>query len=459
MSWRPWDEGIDDDGYASPAAQVMAEAVAKQSRDTDVYVLLLTEVRDALTTRQVLTPAQMENPSHHDLRQAEDLVRDVVTRYEQRSHAQGLPPLPDDADTVVRRILDEIFGFGPIAPLMNDPNVEEIEINGPDQIWVVTEKGRELTPYRFRSAQQLIDFVNRAAAYRGRKIDRANPRLDVKIRDGSRLHAIMEPLTDNVPIAVTIRRHRLVARTLDDLVQLGTVNGVAAEFLRQAVRGRLNIIVSGGTSSGKTNFLNALAAEIPADERVITIEDTAELQLNVPDWVALVTRRRSEGVAPIEQEDLVREVLRMRPDRILTGEARGGEIVAILQAANTGHDGQMLTIHANSTRHVVTRVETLYLSARDVPQEVIRRELADGFQLVVHLRRVSVGHQTRRIVTEIAEITGRVEGGRAVEMQIIFQDKGQGLAWTGLYPRTLLEKMEERSGLRMDFNSLVGERR
>ncbi|HIE39320.1 MAG TPA: hypothetical protein EYP77_09685 [Anaerolineae bacterium] len=161
----------------------------------------------------------------------------------------------------------------------------------------------------------------------------------------------------------------------------------------------------------------------------------------------------------IEQEDLVREVLRMRPDRILTGEARGGEIVAILQAANTGHDGQMLTIHANSTRHVVTRIETLYLSARDVPQEVIRRELADGFQLVLHLRRVSVGHQTRRIVTEIAEITGRVEGGRAVEMQVIFQDKGQGLTWTGLYPRTLLEKMEERSGLRMDFNSLVGERR
>ena len=454
--WSPY---RDDDGGASVAAQVLHSIAIQAAQETDTFVLLLTEVRNALSSRAVLTPAQMENPSPQDTRAVEAIAREVVTRYDQVAHVQGLPPLPGDIDSVVQSILDEIFGFGPIAPLMNNPDVEEIEINGPEQIYVVTERGRELTPYRFRGVQALMDFVNRAAAYRGRKIDRANPMVDVKMRDGSRLHAIMDPLVDNeFKIAVTIRRHRLVARTLDDLVARGTISAVAAEFLRWAVRGRLNIIISGGTSSGKTNFLNALAAEIPPNERVITIEDTPELRIVVPDWVALVTRRASEGVAAITQEDLVRETLRMRPDRILTGEARGAEIVAILEAANTGHDGQAMTIHANSPKHVITRVETLYLKARDVPLEAIRRELADGFQLIIHLKRVSAGPVSRRVVTDIVEITGRMEGS-TVELQPIFQDKGQGLAWTGLYPRTLLARIEERAGLALDFNSLVGGRR
>ena len=453
-----WRQFQDDAGGASVAAQVLQVAAMQHAQDTDTFVLLLTEVRNAISGRSVLTPAQMENPSAQDVRAVESIAREVVSRYDQVAHIQGLPPLPGDVDTTVQAILDEIFGFGPLAPLMSNPEVEEIEINGPEQIYVVTERGRELTPYRFRGVQALIDFVNRAAAYRGRKIDRANPMVDVKMRDGSRLHAIMDPLVDNeFRIAVTIRRHRLVARTLDDLVARATISPVAAEFLRWVIRGRLNVIISGGTSSGKTNFLNALAAEIPPNERVITIEDTPELRIVVPDWVALVTRRPSEGVSAITQEDLVRETLRMRPDRIITGEARGPEIVAILEAANTGHDGQLMTIHANSPKHVITRVETLYLKARDVPLEAVRRELADGFQLIIHLKRISTGPISRRVVTDIVEITGRMEGA-TVELQPIFQDRGQGLAWTGLYPRTLLSRIEERAGIALDFNSLVGGR-
>jgi pilus assembly protein CpaF len=280
--------------------------------------------------------------------------------------------------------------------------------------------------------------------------------LSVKLRDGSRMHAIMEPLTDNVPVAVSIRRHRLVARTLDDQVRLGTITPQVATFLRWAVQGRLNIVISGGTGTGKTNMVNALCSEIPPSERVISVEDTQELQLTtIGDWVALVTREESEGVTHISQQQLIRNTLRMRPDRVITGEARGAEVVDILKAANTGHDGQMLTVHANSERDVVARMEELYLEG--LPQASlgnIRRQIARAFQLIIHLRRVESGGRTQRLVTGVAEITGRMEGD-IPEVVPLFADPGSGLAWTGVHPKCV-DTMNERGGRSYHFREIVG---
>jgi len=442
----------------SPIAAAVQEAAHRKAEENEPYEVVLREVRRQITEQRLFSPAQMENPTAQDLKDAEALVRKVVDGYQQTAHVRGLPPL-DDEERAVKMVLDEIFGWGPISPYMQDPTVEEIIINGPHSIFVIDESGKHPVPARFRTAAQLINFVNRAAAPRGRKIDRKHPELNVKLRDGSRLHAIMEPLTDNVPIAVTIRRHRLVARTLDDLIRLGTLTEQVAEFLRWCVRGRLNVVISGGTASGKTNFINALCAEIDPDERVITVEDTQELQLvTIRDWVALVTREASEGVRPITQEELIRNTLRMRPDRIITGEARGPEIVPILEAANTGHDGQMLTVHANSPAHVIQRMETMYLKGREVPLRVIRQEIADAFQVIVHLKRVEIPgsggkRQIRRIVTGVSEITGRMEGD-VPEVVPIFEDKGNGLSWTGIYPKHM-ETIRERSGMACNFRQIV----
>ncbi|MEE8391270.1 MAG: ATPase, T2SS/T4P/T4SS family [Anaerolineae bacterium] len=267
------------------------------------------------------------------------------------------------------------------------------------------------------------------------------------MRDGSRLHAVMEPLTVNVPIAITIRRHRLVARTLDDLVKLGTITPLAKDFLQMAVTGRLNLVVAGSTASGKTNLLNAMCNAADDGDRFILVEDTPELQVAKTDVVQLTTREGVEGARGYTVADLVIEALRMRPDRIITGEARGAEVVDVLMAANTGHDGQMLTVHANSTRDVIQRLETMYLlRGTDVPLVAIRRQIADAFQLVLFIRRVFIGKQQKRFVTQIAEMQPSqfMEGDKVI-VQNIFEDNGQGLAWTGYFPRMLAKRLEAHS--------------
>lgn len=402
-----------------------------------------------------MTPAQIEDPSDDDLNLAREIITPLVQEMFRQARAAGTRPTATEED-VIRHVIDDIFGFGPLAPYLADEEIEEIIINGPFDIWVIhAARGKEKTSARFRSAQDVLNFVNRAAgASGGRWLDRANPKLDARMRDGSRLHAIAEPLTANVPIAVTIRRHRLVARTLDDLVRLGTITQQVAEFLRIAVKGRLNIIIAGGTASGKTNFLNALCDIADDDDRFVTIEDTPELQIRKPDVIALTTRDQAEEAQAFTMADLLIESLRMRPDRIITGEARGPEVVDVLMAANTGHDGQMLTVHANSTRDVIQRLETMYLlRGTDVPLVAIRRQIADAFQLVVYLKRIFIGNKPKRFVTEIAEIQPSqfMEGNRVV-VQNIFEDTGQGLAWTGYYPERLAKLLGSRGvSLRPQF--------
>lgn len=450
---EPQYDGVSTSGASDIAASVRAAGHAKSSGE-EPYDVVLDGVRRQMAEGGRWPPHRLDNPTPQDQKEAEELIRRCARSYQETAMVKSLLAL-DDEERVVQAILDEIFGWGPISAYMQDPSVEEILVNGPRSIWVIDEKGKHQVAAQFRSAAQLVNFINRAAAPKGRKIDRKSPELNVKMRDGSRMHAIMEPLTDNVPIAVTIRRHRLVARTLDDLVRLGTVTAPVAKFLRWAVAGRLNIVISGGTGTGKTNMINALCSEIPSDERVITVEDTQELQLHtILDWVALVTREASEGTKAIAQQDLIRNTLRMRPDRVITGEARGAEVVDILKAANTGHDGQMLTVHANSERDVVARMEELYLEglpASSLPN--IRRQVARAFQLIIHLERIEIAGKVRRLVTGVAEITGRMEGD-IPEVVPLFEDKGNGLIWTGVYPKCV-ETINKRGGLAVNFREIA----
>jgi pilus assembly protein CpaF len=428
---------------ASPAAAAMMARHTTGGQD-DLLATILGEARDRI--RGQMTPSQIEDPSDEDLHLAEGIVTPLVDAAFSQARQDGIR-LTEEPESVARQIMDEIFGFGPLAPYLNDPQVEEIICNGPKDIWVIhAEQGKQQTPVRFRSTSDVVNFANRvAAATHGRWMDRSNPRLDARMRDGSRLHAVMEPLTVNVGVAVTIRRHRLVARTIDDLVKLGTVTKQVGDFLRMAVEGRLNVIVAGGTASGKTNFLNALCDAAEDGDRFVVIEDTPELQIKKPDVVQMTTRKAAEELQPITMADLVIEALRMRPERIVTGEARGPEVADVLMAANTGHDGQMLTVHANSTRDVIQRLETMYLlRGTDVPLVAIRRQIADAFQLIVFLKRVDVGKKVRRFVTELAEMQPSqfMEGDKVV-VQNVFEDKGQGLAWTGYYPERLTARLKE----------------
>jgi pilus assembly protein CpaF len=436
----------------SPAAAAMSQAMTATTDQDELFANILGEARTRV--RNQMQPAQIEDPTDDDLRVAESILQPLVESFFASARRDGIT-LVQDPDVVLRQILDDIFGFGPIAPYLADAEVEEIICNGPKDIWIIhAGRGKEKASTQFRTGREMVNFVNRVARTGGRRLDKSNPKIDARMRDGSRLHAVMEPLTVNIPVAMTIRRHRLVAQTIDDLMRLGTVTPTAGEFLKLAVAARINTIVAGATASGKTNFINALCDAAGDGDRFIIIEDTPELRVRKPDVVQLCTRDRAEEARAFTIADLVIEALRMRPDRIITGEARGAEIVDVLKAANTGHDGQMLTVHANSTRDVIQRVETMYLmSGVDVPLVAIRRQIADAFQLIVFLKRVFIGNKPRRFVTEIAEIQPSqfMEGDKVV-VQNIFEDKGQGLTWTGYFPERLAHRMTESGAvLRPNF--------
>ena len=431
----------------SPAAAALATATTASTNPSDLLESLLAEARTRV--RNQMQPAQIEDPTDDDLHIAESILLPLAEQFCRNLQSQGLPSF-QEPDQIVRQLLDDIFGFGPLAPYLADSEVEEVICNGPHDIWIIhAGRGKEKTGAQFRTAREMINFVNRAARTAGRRLDKANPKIDARMRDGSRLHAIMEPLTTKPLIAINIRRHRLVARTLDDLTRLGTLTPLAAEFLRLAVQARLNVAIAGGTASGKTNFTNALGNAASDNDRILIVEDTPELQINKPDLVQMCTRDQAEAAKAVTISDLIIHALRMRPDRIITGEARGQEIVDVLMAANTGHDGQLLTIHANSTRDVIQRMESMYLlRGNDVPLLAVRRQIADAFQLVVYLKRVFIANRPRRFVTEIAEIQPSqfMEGDKVV-VQNIFEDKGNGLLWTGYFPERLARRMEENGTL------------
>ncbi len=326
-----------------------------------------------------------------------------------------------------RSVINEVIGYGPIHDLLEDPTVNEIMVNGPNMIYIERNGKIERVNRRFRDDEHVMQVIERIVAPLGRRIDESNPMVDARLPDGSRVNAIIPPCAILGP-CLTIRKFSRKPLTPDDLVRLGTMTEEMKLFLEACVKGRLNIIVSGGTGSGKTTTLNALSFFIPNHERIITIEDAAELKLQQEHVVPLETKPPNiEGKGEVTIRDLVRNALRMRPDRIVVGEVRGPEALDMLQAMNTGHDGSMSTLHSNSPRDTLARLETMVLMAgTELPSRAIREQIASAIDLIVHQERLRDG--SRKIVN-ITEVQGME--GDTILLQDLFVFRQRGIAPDG----------------------------
>ena len=358
-----------------------------------------------------------------------------------------------DRERIAREVADDVLGHGPLERLLADDTITEIMVNGPEEVWIERQGRLFETGVRFNDESHLRRIIIKMVAQVGRRVDEAHPMVDARLPDGSRVHAVLPPLSLCGPL-LTIRKFPKRRLTADDLVRLGTLSREAAAFLDRCVKARLNVLISGGTSSGKTTLLNVASASVPDEDRMVTIEETAELQLHQRHVLRLETRNRNaEGEGEITIRELVRNSLRMRPDRIIVGEVRGAEALDMLQAMNTGHDGSLCTLHANSPRDSISRLETLVMMAGyELPVRAIRQQVASALDLIVQLERVRDGS---RRVTRITEV-GRMESD-VVTLQDIFTFEQQdltpegavvgSLVSTGLRP-TFLAKFE-RAGIRL----------
>ena len=321
------------------------------------------------------------------------------------SGESGLPDLgPLDRQEVVTQLVHDIRGLGPIEPLLLDSQISDILINGMNSIYVERRGRLEPIEVRFRDAEHLLHIAQRIAGWVGRRVDESSPMVDARLPDGSRVNIIIPPLAID-GAAISIRRFTMRGIGLQEMAERGAMSSAMAELFRVGVKARLNILVSGGTGSGKTTFMNALSREIPHSERLVTIEDAAELQLQQPHVVRLETRTVSaEGTGQVTMRDLLVNTLRMRPDRIIVGEVRGEEATEMLQAMNTGHPGSMCTLHANSPRDALTRLENMLMMAgTDMPLAALRRQIASSVDVVVQLARLRTGH---RCVTSVTNVVG-----------------------------------------------------
>jgi pilus assembly protein CpaF len=306
-------------------------------------------------------------------------------------------------------IVAEILGYGPIEPLLKDNTVTEIMVNGPKQVWVERNGKLEKTAIEFDDDDHVIRIIDRIVSPLGRRIDESSPMVDARLPDGSRINAVIPPISLVGP-CLTIRKFSRDPLTVDDLIRFGTMTPEIAQFLKACVNARLNIVVSGGTGSGKTTLLNVLSSFIPSDERIVTIENAAELQLRQEHVVTLESRPPNiEGKGEVTIRDLVINALRMRPDRIVVGECRGGEALDMLQAMNTGHDGSMTTVHSNSPRDTLHRLETMVLMAgMDLPVRAIREQIASALDLIIHMARLKDGSRKIVAITEVQGMEGDV---------------------------------------------------
>jgi pilus assembly protein CpaF len=336
---------------------------------------------------------------------------------------ESLPFNMSARQRIVTEIQDEILGLGPLEALLSDKSVSDILVNGHESVYVERHGRLERTPVRFDSERHLMTIIDRIVSRVGRRVDESSPMVDARLQDGSRVNAIIPPLAIDGPL-LSIRRFAVDRLDAERMVQFGTLTPTIAEVLRSVVRARLNVMISGGTGSGKTTLLNVLSGLIPAEERIVTIEDSAELQLQQPHVVRLETRPPNiEGRGEVTQRDLVRNSLRMRPDRIVLGEVRGGEALDMLQAMNTGHDGSLTTIHANSPRDALTRIESMVaMSGVNLPNRPLRAQIASAINIVVQLERHEDGK--RRLVS-LQEISGLE--GEIITMSEIFRFERRGL--------------------------------
>jgi len=360
---------------------------------------------------------------------------------------EGVPLSKAERDSLVTDILHETFGLGPLEPLLSDPDINDILVNRYNQVYVEKFGKLQKLDLIFRDDHHLMQIIDRIVSKVGRRVDESSPYVDARLPDGSRVNAIIPPLAIDGPV-LSIRRFGVNPLKMNDVLNFGTINKNMARVLEGCVKARLNILISGGSGTGKTTLLNILSEYIPNNERIITIEDSAELQLRQEHIVRLETRPSNiEGKGEITQRDLLRNALRMRPDRIIVGEVRGGEALDMLQAMNTGHDGSLSTVHANSTRDAMMRLETMVLMAgMDLPERAIREQIAAAIHVVIQLARLSDG--TRKIM-RISEVTG-MEGNTIVMQDIFIYDrKGIGVngavlgdfSATGVRP-TFLDKIK-----------------
>jgi pilus assembly protein CpaF len=335
-----------------------------------------------------------------------------------------------ERNELVSGLTDDILGYGPISPFLNDPTVTEVMVNGPDQIYVERKGKLERVSARFVDEQHVRQLIERIVAQVGRRVDESTPMVDARLPDGSRVNAVVPPLAIGGPF-LTIRKFSEEPFGVDDLITFGTISRQAANFLEACVKGRLNILVAGGTGTGKTTTLNVLSDFIPEDERIVTIEDSKELQLQQEHVLSMEARPENiEGRGGVTIRDLLRNTLRMRPDRIVVGECRSGEALDMLQAMNTGHDGSLTTVHANTPRDALSRIETMTLMAGfDLPIRAIREQMASALDLIVHLTRLRDG--TRRI-THITEVQS-MEGDVITLQDLYLFDYGMGVDPTGRY--------------------------
>ncbi|MHB8576483.1 MAG: CpaF family protein [Dehalococcoidia bacterium] len=357
-------------------------------------------------------------------RMNDDEARSAVAQAARHVLTQEAPEIFGLArDELISAVTDEVLGLGPIEPLLRDPSVSEVMVNAPDQVFFERNGKLQRSPVRFRDGAHILRICERIVSRIGRRVDESSPMVDARLPDGSRVNIIIPPVSPK-SATITIRKFRADKMKLDDLVSVGSIPPAAAAFIRASVKIRKNIIVSGGTGSGKTTMLNALSGAIPDDERLVTIEDPSELRLQQPHVVTLEARPPSvEGKHEVTQRDLVRNALRMRPDRIIIGEVRGAEAFDMLQAMNTGHEGSISTIHANTPRDALARIESLVLmTGMDLPLRVIREQIASAIQLFIQIARFSDG--TRR-VSHITEVTGLE--GQTVTLQDIFVFVNEGM--------------------------------
>ena len=371
----------------------------------------------------------------------ETVVRQLLERHlNEAMVATRVTVGPTERAEFLEKTLADMLGWGVLTPLMSDPDITEIMVNGLDSVYVEKAGIISQVDVRFPSMTDYRTVIDRMLAVAGRRIDEASPMADGRLPDGSRVNAIIPPLVVGDPV-LTVRRFPEIAFTADDLVAKGSLSREAADFLALAIQGKLNVLVSGGTGTGKTTLLNVLSGAVPERERIITIEDAAELRLSQPHVVTLEARPANiEGAGHVSIRDLVRNALRMRPDRILVGEVRDAAALDMLQAMNTGHEGSMTTVHANSPRDALSRIETMVLMAGlELPLRAIREQVSSAIDLVVQLDRLTDGS---RVVSAVTEVQGRE--GDTITLQDVFTRVGDGpLVATGLRPRCI-EKVEHR---------------
>jgi pilus assembly protein CpaF len=391
--------------------------------DSDPLSRLKQRVQSALFTR---LGARLYDTSLTEENLATFVQQELTTVVAQ----EQAPLTADERQTLIREVSNDIMGYGPIAEFLDDDSVTEIMVNALDAIWIEREGQLQQTYARFLSEDHLRRIIERIVARVGRRIDESSPMVDARLPDGSRVNAIIRPLAVDGP-ALTIRKFARDPLKADDLVSFGTLTVEVADLLQACVMGRLNILVSGGTGTGKTTLLNVLSSYVPNGQRIVTIEDAVELQLHQDHVVRLESRPRNiEGKGEVSIRDLVRNSLRMRPDRIIVGEVRSGETLDMLQAMNTGHEGSLSTVHANTPRDAMTRLETMVLMAgMELPIRAVREQIAAAIDLIVHLQRLRDG--TRR-VTKITEVQGMQ--GDVVTLQDIFAfDYDAGVDERGRY--------------------------